>query len=159
MTAFADRIAYYAREERRKFEHLKEVQRKALVLGYLSGVGIHKLANWCAAFVSHVVRTAAPAGMDVPQSAGARAWGRKAQQLGWLEVSALPPKPGDVWVFWRVAPDAWQGHIGIVVALDGDHVTLLEGNVQNAQGRRVVGFRRYPLANPARRLQAWRNPE
>lgn len=161
MTAFADRMVYHAREERRKFEHLTEVQRKALVLTYLNAVGINKMANWCAAFVSHVARLSAPAGMTVPQSAGARAWGRKAQQLGWLEVSALPPKPGDVWVFWRIDPSAWQGHIGIVVEhnLSTGEVTLLEGNVTGQRKDRIIGWRKYPAVHPPRRIQALRYPD
>lgn len=137
--AIAARIVDFAKQERGRMEGMTPLQRKALILSYLSNVGIAGMANWCAAFVSYVVylATGQIAGSS-PKSAGARQWGRRALALGWREVSDQLPQPGDVWVFWRVTPDAWQGHIGIVVKVEGDEVTTIEGNVGGTKGHTRV---------------------
>lgn len=147
--SIAVNMVHWAVLERQRFESLTPLQRQATILNYLRGVGISGMANWCAAFVSHVtaLATGAVPGPH-PQSAGARQWGRRALALGWRDVRGSRPQPGDVWVFWRVAPHAWQGHIGIVVQIDdapetGVIVTTLEGNVGGSKGDRIIGFRKY----------------
>lgn len=160
-----DRIVYWAQAERARFETATPVQRMNLIMGYLHGVGIHKMNNWCAAWVTYVVYLATghlPGdAARAPKSAGARQWGRRALALGWREVSKEVPVPGDVWIFWRVDPNAWQGHIGIVVDynLSTGVVTLLEGNVTGQRKDRIIGWRKYPAVHPPRRIQALRYPD
>lgn len=156
-------MVYWAKAERARFEAATPPQRKLLIAGYLASVGVTTPANWCAAFVSHVYHLASGKQPDAPliKSAGARQWGRRAAAAGWKDVLRETPQPGDVWVFWRIDPSAWQGHIGIVVEhnLSTGEVTLLEGNVTGSRGDRIIGWRKYPAVSPPRRIQALRYPD
>lgn len=170
MSPVANRIVLFAQQQRKNFEGMTPLQRKALILGYLANVGVTGMANWCAAFTSFVVylATGSEPGPS-PKSAGARQWGRRALRLGWKNVSDGFPQPGDVWIWWRVSPAAWQGHIGIVVevSMPNTHtavITTLEGN---SGGK--IAYRKYDTTGaalgsqglatqPSRRIMALRHP-
>ncbi len=72
---------------------------------------------------------------------GARSW------LNW-GVQADEPKLGDVTVFWRVAPNSWEGHVALFVTRRGGLIYVLGGNQSNSVSimaypvARLLGFRR-----------------
>jgi hypothetical protein len=83
--------------------------------------------------------------MPFPYTVGARDILRKATDAG-LQVfhdpTASRPLPGDIAVWWRVAPSGWKGHAGYVHHSDGGRLFTIEGN----RTSRVQGFD-YPLAS------------
>lgn len=92
---------------------------------------------WCSAFLNWVMRQAGKSGTG---SAAARSW------LKW-GVTLPSPRLAAVAVLWRGDPASDQGHVGIVVGFDRDHVWLLGGNQGDAvtvarfpRGQ-VLGFR------------------
>lgn len=101
---------------------------------------------WCSIFVNWVARKA---GLKASGKANARSW-----MLEGLNVDTAP-EPGDVVVFWRGSPDAWQGHVGFFFgfSIDGERVYCLGGNQGNQVSlsaypfEQVLGFRRLAPAN------------
>lgn len=77
---------------------------------------------WCSAFVNAM---AEEAGYERSGKLNARSW----LDVG-MPVQARFAAPGDVVVFWRVAKDSWQGHVGFVVSRDANArtVRVLGGN-------------------------------
>ena len=91
---------------------------------------------WCSAFVCAM---AEDVGLYNPKTVRARKW---------LQVSAqyadhiMVPEdliPGDVVVLWRGSKDGRQGHVGLYLHDDGEHIWLLGGNQGN-----MVQPKRYP---------------
>ena len=60
--------------------------------------------NWCSAYANYVTFNSVGSGSGL---ANARSW------LDW-GTAVTQPRTGDIVVFWRVSPDSWQGHVGIV---------------------------------------------
>jgi uncharacterized protein (TIGR02594 family) len=87
---------------------------------------------WCATFVGFVLYSA---GLEGTRSAAARSY------MQWGEETK-DPQPGDLAVFWRVARNAWQGHVGFVVEVDkkNNRVLVLSGNQDN-----MVNEKWYPM--------------
>jgi peptidoglycan hydrolase-like protein with peptidoglycan-binding domain len=123
------------------------------VKSYLNGI-IDPPADWCAAFVSFCFKNSGHP-MPYNYSLGARDVLKQLKDNGWgVKVNAeAPPVPGDVIVWWRNAPDAWQGHIGIVHGYADGIVTTIEGNKTPKVGKftytlgaidRLLGFARVP---------------
>ncbi len=90
-------------------------------------------ANYCADFVVRVFGDQLP----VPPSRSAKALWNAIQATG---LATDDPQPGDLVFFWRVSPQDWRGHVGIVVVRQGRFIGTVEGNV----GGKVV-MRRYVL--------------
>ena len=84
---------------------------------------------WCSSYVNWCMMKC---GRPRTKSRAARSW------VKW-GVGLTDPIPGCVVVLWRVAPDAWQGHVGLFVGDLGDHILMLGGNQSNE-----VCVRRYP---------------
>lgn len=101
--------------------------------------GTRMLASWpwCAAFVSTV---SLQCGLrDVmPTECGCPGMVRLYQEIGrWVEDDAHIPSPGDVvfydWQDTGYGDNAGQpDHVGIVTACDGQTMTIIEGNCDNA---------------------------
>lgn len=98
--------------------------------------------NWCGIFMAYC---ALQTGLQPPEKAyTARNW------LKWgYEPTA--PETGDIVVFWRVAPDSWQGHVGIFINFADprrEFINVLGGNQGNRvciapyETSRVLGYRR-----------------
>jgi hypothetical protein len=51
----------------------------------------------------------------------------------WLRIGIRKKVPmfGDLVVFWRKAPDSWQGHVSIFIGTVGDKILCLGGNQNN----------------------------
>lgn len=77
---------------------------------------------WCSAFVNAM---AAEAGYERSGKLNARSW----LEVG-MPVQARFARTGDVVIFWRVAKDSWEGHVGFVVSRDAEArtVRVLGGN-------------------------------
>ena len=92
---------------------------------------------WCAAFVSTVSLQLGLRDI-MPTECGCPSMVRLYQELGrWVEDDAYIPSPGDVVFYdWQ---DTGYGdnvghpdHVGIVTACDGQTMTIIEGNCDNA---------------------------
>lgn len=103
---------------------------------------------WCAAFVNAIL---AILGLPTNGKLNARSFLEYGEPVSLANV-----RPGDIVVFWRGSPNGWQGHVGIVVSINGDKVMVLGGNQGNKVSiapypmSRVLGFRRVtgiPAAN------------
>lgn len=98
---------------------------------------------WCATFVSFV---AIKAGLTdiMPRECGCGAMIQLYQKLGrWVENDAYVPKPGDVILYdWddNGLGDCvgYPDHVGIVTAVSGNSITVIEGNKNNAVGYRTI---------------------
>lgn len=97
---------------------------------------------WCSAFVNAMAKEA---GYEHSGRLNARSW----MNIG-TKVHPADVKPGDVVVFWRVAKDSWEGHVGFVVFRDKNRrtVKVLGGNqndsvsVAEFDEERLLGYRR-----------------
>lgn len=98
---------------------------------------------WCATFVS---ACAIKTGMTdiIPTECGCGEMVKLFQKLGeWDENDARVPKPGDIIFYdWQ---DSGSGnntgnpdHVGIVEKVSGSTITVIEGNKNNAVGRRTL---------------------
>lgn len=96
---------------------------------------------WCAATVSAVLHSL---GNDDIAECSCPAMVKKAKDLGiWVENDGYTPIPGDIIMYdWQ---DDGSGdnignpdHVGIVVKVDDNKITVREGNKNNAVGNRVV---------------------
>lgn len=96
---------------------------------------------WCSIFVNWV---AFKAGVARSKQLNARSWLLVGQNVD------NSPEPGDIAVFWRNKPDAWEGHVGIFFgfSINGGKVYCLGGNQGNQVSisafpkDTVLGFRR-----------------
>jgi uncharacterized protein (TIGR02594 family) len=96
---------------------------------------------WCSIFANWAAKKA---GLKGSGKENARSW-----LLTGTDVDTAP-EPGDVVVFWRVKPDAWEGHVGFYFGFsaDGTRVYCLGGNQGNQVSLtalpkdQVLGFRR-----------------
>lgn len=112
---------------------------KPLARGYAMTYG----DPWCAAFVSAV---AIKCGVTevLPTECGCDPMIRLFQSLGeWVENDAYVPAPGDVIFYdWQDsgAGDNTGGsdHVGIVEAVSGNTISVIEGNMSDAVGRRKL---------------------
>lgn len=107
--------------------------------------GTRMLASWpwCAMFVSAVSLQCGLRGI-MPTECGCPGMVRLYQELGrWVEDDAYIPSPGDVifydWQDSGVGDNAGQpDHVGIVAACDGQTMTIIEGNCDNAVKTRAL---------------------
>ena len=94
---------------------------------------------WCGLAMAAWVKRAG--GMPPAGFLAARSW------LRW-GVEAKEPTLGDVVVFWRVAPNSWQGHVAIFVTARNGLIYALGGNQSNMvnitgyKTSELLGYRR-----------------
>jgi len=101
--------------------------------------------SWCATTVSAAFHKA---GLDsiFPSECSCQRMVKKAQTMGiWQENDAYVPSPGDVIVYDFDSEDegdskGWADHVGLVEKVEGDKITLIEGNIGNPShvGRRTI---------------------
>lgn len=86
-------------------------------------------SDWCAGFVSWCFSQSGHP-MPFKYSVGARDVLAQLKKAGFAvkPSAAEPPQPGDVIVWWRVAPTDWRGHIGLVLDYQGGVLRTIEGN-------------------------------
>lgn len=91
---------------------------EALALVGFAGADDSEIA-WCSAAMCLCMERA---GLRSTRQANARSW------LGWGDPSG--PRVGAVTVLWRVSPDDWRGHVGLLLhrSADGQRLLLVSGN-------------------------------
>lgn len=98
---------------------------------------------WCATFVSAVAIKCSLTDI-IPTECGCGQMIALFQKLGeWIENDAYLPSPGDVIFYdWQDSGSGdntgWPDHVGIVEAVSGSTITVIEGNKSNAVGRRTL---------------------
>jgi hypothetical protein len=116
---------------------------------YLKSVHLEAGFAWCAAFVYWCYESACM-GLNLANplpSTGSclNHWNKTAgKRITPGEVVLYPDliEPGDIFIIRR---NAWQGHTGIVTAIDGLYITTIEGNANSfhsAEGDGVVELKR-----------------
>lgn len=107
------------------------------------GYAVKYTDAWCATFVS---ACAIKAGVTdiLPTECGCEPMVKLFQGLGeWVENDAYVPSAGDVifydWDDNGVADNTgWTDHVGIVESCDGKNIVIIEGNKNDAVGRRTL---------------------
>ena len=97
---------------------------------------------WCAVFVSWVAHKAGLLGDVIPEHAytpAGFAWFRK------RGLVVQRPRPGDI-MYVHYPSMGRIAHVGIVEAVDGDHIITIEGNTNAGQSRQGNGV--YRLRRP-----------
>ena len=98
---------------------------------------------WCATFVSAVAIKCGLTGI-IPTECGCGQMIDLFKDLGeWQESDSRTPEPGDVIFYdWddTGAGDntGWPDHVGIVESVSGGNIVVIEGNKNNAVGRRTI---------------------
>ena len=98
---------------------------------------------WCATFVSAVAIKCGLTGI-IPTECGCGQMIALFKNLGeWQESDSRTPSPGDIIFYdWddTGAGDCtgWPDHVGIVESVSGGKITVIEGNKNNAVGRRTL---------------------
>lgn len=93
--------------------------------------------SWCSSFVNWCFKQA---GIKGTNNAAARSW------LNW-GTELKEPKQGCVVIYWRVAPDSWQGHVGFVDRVEAGKIYTLGGNqgdavsIKSFPKSQVLGYR------------------
>lgn len=97
--------------------------------------------DWCATFVSAVAKACGMTGIVFPEC-GCERMIKLFQKAGrWQENDAYTPQPGDI-IFYDWQDNGvgdnkgFSDHVGIVVAVNGTVIKLIEGNLSNKVGYR-----------------------
>jgi hypothetical protein len=99
--------------------------------------------EWCATFVS-AVSIALGYTDIIPTECGCQKMIDLFKKLGtWVENENRTPAPGDIIFYdWQDSGSGdntgWSDHVGIVEVVSGGYITVIEGNYQNAVGRRKI---------------------
>ena len=99
--------------------------------------------SWCAAFVS-AVAIACGYTEQIPTECSCGRMIELLRQKGiWEENDAYSPKPGDIIFYdWQDSGKGdntgWPEHVGIVEKAENGQITAIEGNLNNAVGRRTL---------------------
>lgn len=112
------------------------------------GYAVKYTDEWCATFGSFV---AIKAGLTdiIPTECGCERQIKLFQQMGcWQENDAYIPEPGDyIYYHWKDGADyaatdctGWADHVGIVERVQGNVITVIEGNKADAVGRRNLSI-------------------
>ena len=99
--------------------------------------------EWCATFVSAVFAKAGLLAIGFPECSCERMIALYRAAGRWQERDDHVPNVGDLIMYdWQDsgAGDAagWADHVGIVAAVDGRNITIIEGNRNNAVGYRQI---------------------
>lgn len=94
--------------------------------------------NWCATFVS-ACAIKCNATDIIPTECSCGKMISLLQKLGvWEENDNITPKPGYIIFYDWDKKDGWPEHVGIVEKVNGNTITVLEGNKNNAVERRTI---------------------
>ena len=112
---------------------------KPLPVGYR----VKESDPWCAVYVSAVGAACDLTDIILPECSCSRMIGLYKAVGRWMEADDYAPSPGDLIMYgWSDSgigdytgdPD----HVGIVEERDGNDITVLEGNIRDAVGRRRI---------------------
>lgn len=94
--------------------------------------------NWCATFVSACAIKANLTDI-IPLECSCGEMIELAKQMNiWNENDDITPKAGDIIMYDWDNQDGWPEHVGIVESVTNNQITVIEGNKNNAVGRRVI---------------------
>ena len=107
------------------------------------GYAVTYTDEWCATFVSAV---AIKCGLTdiMPTECGCEQMILLYKALGrWVEDDGYTPAPGDIIFYdWDDSGignnTGYSDHVGIVESVDGDNITVIEGNISDSVGRRAI---------------------
>lgn len=99
--------------------------------------------SWCAAFIS-ALAVACKMTDIIPTECSCQQMINKFIQIGcWQEDESVTPQPG--WIIFYDWDDngvgdnkGWSDHVGIVESVNGNDITVIEGNISDAVGRRHI---------------------
>ena len=98
---------------------------------------------WCATFVSAVAIKLGYTDI-IPTECGCEEMIKKFKSIGaWIENENRTPKPGEI-IFYDWDDNGkgdnvgYTDHVGIVEKVEGNNITVIEGNINNSVGRRVI---------------------
>ena len=92
---------------------------------------------WCAAFVSAVGAACGLTDIILPECSCERMIALYKAAGRWEEVDFAVPKAGDV-IFYDWDGDRIADHVGLIVAVEGEYLRVVEGNKSDAVGERRV---------------------
>jgi hypothetical protein len=112
---------------------------KPLAVGYK----VKYTDAWCAATVSAAFISAGLTSIAPTECSCPRMIELYKQRNRWQESDAYTPQPGDIVMYdWQdtgVGDNTGMAdHVGIVESISGNQMTILEGNLDNAVGRRTL---------------------
>lgn len=94
--------------------------------------------SWCMTFISACFIKAGLAALCPLECSCGNAI-TKAKEMGiWQENGDIIPNVGDLIMYDWDKKDGWPEHVGIVEAVSGNQITVIEGNKSDAVGRRTV---------------------
>ena len=99
--------------------------------------------SWCATFIS-ALAIQCNATDIIPTECGCGEMIKLCQKMGiWVENENRVPGEGDI-IFYDWQDDGngdnkgWSDHVGIVEKVNGNTITVIEGNINDAVGRRTI---------------------
>lgn len=118
---------------------------------YWSWWGYESRVPWCQIFVSWIMEQAGvPTAVYGKYENCQYAIGQMRQKGVW-KSKGYRPQVGDL-CYYDWGQDGESDHVGFVVAVNGDTITVREGNKSDAVGNRVIGYNDRPIvgyASPA----------
>ena len=94
--------------------------------------------SWCMAFISACFIKAGLAALCPLECSCGNAI-TKAKKMGiWQENDDITPNVGDLIMYDWDKKDGWPEHVGIVEAVSGNQITVIEGNKSDAVARRTI---------------------
>lgn len=94
--------------------------------------------DWCAVFISALaIKCDAVNVVPLECSCGEMIKLAKTMNI-WQENDKIIPNPGDIIMYDWQKKDAWPDHVGIVISVDNNRITVIEGNKSNQVAKRDV---------------------
>lgn len=94
--------------------------------------------DWCAGFVSAVAKKAGLLSIIFAECSCTR-MGNLFNAVGGLKPKSYTPKPGDILLYdWDPSGNNGPDHVGIITAVNGTTLTVIEGNKNNTVEYRTV---------------------
>ena len=94
--------------------------------------------SWCMVFISALFIKVGLANLCPLECSCGKAI-EKAKEMGiWEENGTITPNVGDLIMYDWDKKDGWPEHVGIVESVNGNTFTVIEGNKNDAVGRRTV---------------------
>ena len=125
-------------------EHMVIVNAYNSILPLPVGYKLSESDPWCAAFVSAVFWTTLEHKLNFPYECSCERMRLGASKLGiWVEDDGYMPKVGDVVMYdWQDSGDGdntgYPDHVGIVTEVWTDTFKVVEGNMNDAVGSRIL---------------------
>ena len=101
------------------------------------GYKVKTTDSWCATFISAIAVKLQCTDI-IPTECSCQKMIEKFKAIRrWTENKNRVPNVGDI-VFYDWKGDGWSDHVGIVINVKDNKITVLEGNYQNKVARRVI---------------------